>query len=325
MKKSIKLILLVVSLLILLASCAGIDEILDDDEIRGYTEAMLDALISNDYNTAYGLVADTCTEQQFKAFYNQARAALQGAQDYKLTCIGYNNTTTVKNGKQIKRVDAEYKFVSGDLEYVVTVSTLTGYKKLAGFHITPVENSDLYSTGTLGNMAGASALQWAVLLLNLVVIAVTVIAIVDCARRRIKKKALWIIIILLVSFLVSRTQTANSFDLYFNFTLGLFNYSAYIIYGSGKTIMRIIIPLGAIIYFCARKTLERKASQQYAQQPYTAQFCDTQAVQDSSQEPNQPQAPNPEQISAVYCTKCGNKNDANAKFCCNCGEKINED
>ncbi len=286
MKKNLfKFLVCAFALVLLLSSCSG--EMFEDDEIRGYTVTMLDAIIADDYDTAYETISDACREQEFAAFYNQARAAFEGVKTYELTRIGYNSTVNVNNGEQIKRTDAEYKFKSGNIEYVITVSTMTGYKNLAGFHIGSIEKTDLYYNGTLDNMVGATPFQWVMLLLNLVVAAVTIFAIVDCARRNIKKKALWIVIIVLGMLIIGKTTTANASQL--NFNLGMFSYSAFIIYGSGKTVFRLLVPVGAIVYLAMRKTLEKQAyhSENPLVPPYMQAFTDEQpqTAQPISEEP----------------------------------------
>ncbi len=303
MKKNLfKFLVCVFALVLLLSSCAG--DMFDDDEIRGYTVTMLDAIIADDYDTAYETISDACTEQEFAAFYNQARAAFEGVKNYELICIGYNRTININNGEQVIRTDAEYKFESGNIKYVITVATLTGYKNLAGFHILSIEQTDLYYTGTLDNMVGATPFQWVMLLLNLVVVAVTVWAIVDCARRNIKKKALWIVIIVLGMLIVGQTTAGNASQL--DFYLGLFSYSAFIVYGSGKTVLRLLIPVGAIVYLAMRKTLEKQAndSETPLTPPYMQAFTDEQPQtaepipEQNVPEENAPEETTPEQNEA---------------------------
>lgn len=290
-KHLLKFLICALAMVLLFSSCSGGE--FEEDEIRDYTVTMLDAIIADDFDTAFQTAPDAGTKQEFTAFYNQMRGVLADVDEYKLTCIGYNTSVNFDNGKQIKRTDAQYKFKSKNLEFVIAAATMTGYEKLAGFHITPIEQTDLYYNGTLGNMVDASPFQWAILLLNLVVLAVTVFAIVDCARRNIKKKALWIVIIVLGMLIVGLTTTATTSQ--FNFTLGWFSYSAFIVYGSGKTVLRVLIPVGAIVYLAMRKSLEKQAtaSENPLIPPYMQNFAGEEQTVQNVAEANTDETPAP--------------------------------
>lgn len=306
-KKLLTFAVLVIALVLVLSSCSA--EMYDDGDIRAHAETMLDAILADDFDTAYAVISDACTEPEFKSFYNQIRAELQGVTNYELECISYYTSYNVSNGKQFERTDVEYRFNTGEREYVIAVVTATGYKNLAGFNLVPVENTDLYYNGTLDNMVGTTPFQWVMILFNLPVLAFTVIALVDCARRRIKKKALWIIVILLGMLLIGITTAETGSR--FNLGLGLFYYSALIVYGSGKTVFRLLLPIGAIVYFAMRKTLEIKEDYQSPEPAYEQQFF--------AEEENAEQGSDG---TSVYCTKCGAENTSDAIFCSNCGEKL---
>ncbi len=309
-KKLLALSLITIMLVFVFCSCSA--EMYDDDEIRAHTVKLLDAIIAENFDAAYSVMSDVCTKQEFTVFYNQMCTELQDVTQYQLDCIGFNTSYNIENGEQYERNDVEYRFKAEGREYVITAVKITGYKNLAGFNLVPIENTELYYNGTLDNMVGATPFQWAMILLNLVVVAVVVLAIVDCSRRNIKKKALWIIIIVLGMLLVGITtaETGNRFNL----GLGLFNYSSLIVYGSGKTVLRLLVPVGAIVYFALRKTLEDKEAQQSQEPIYEQQFFAEEANEELT-----------ENAPRLYCKKCGAENGASAKYCSKCGEKLTEE
>ena len=309
-RKLLVLLLALASILILLSSCSG--EMFDDDEIRAYTEEMIDALIAGDSDAAYSVVADACTKNDFNAFYKQIRPTFENIDDYSLELISYNTKTNVQAGETVTTVEVEYLLKSDDFECIVKSATRTGYKKLAGINFNSVENTDYYCNGTLSNMSGASLWQWLVLLLNIPVIAFTVFAVYDCARKDIKKKFVWLLIIFLGNVLVRWTFARNGFN--FNFNIGLFNFSALVMYGSGKTVLGLVLPIGPIIYFVKRKALVAAASVNTPQEQYNPMFSEA-----TTEEANEQT-----ETIEIYCKNCGTKLDSDAKFCIKCGEKIGE-
>lgn len=255
------------SLMLLLSGCGAIDDFFDDEDIRGYTVTMLDALIENDITKAHSTIPDLCTEEQFTATFKEMRALLEGVESYTISTLSFNKSANYTAGSEHGITTAQYRIETDkETAFVINVEMQTGVTGLSAFYITPEEMTDLYYTGTLGNMADASLFQWMILLLNLVVIAVTVLAIIDCSRKKIKLKALWIVIIVLGMLLVSSTVTDNSSN--FNINLGLFTYSALVIYGSGKTMLRLLIPVGAIVYFAVRGKLIKKDDELPPAPPY---------------------------------------------------------
>ena len=130
---------------------------------------------------------------------------------------------------------------------------------LNSFYLTPYEKTDYYFTGTLNNLKDATGAQWGFLLLNVIAIGFTVFALVDCSRQKIKKKALWILLLLLGFISLGATISSTSFRL--NFNVGWITaYSALIRYGSGTVMLRLMLPVGTIIYFAMRRSLLKEST-----------------------------------------------------------------
>jgi hypothetical protein len=93
-------------------------------------------------------------------------------------------------------------------------------------------------------------LQWVVLLLGILEIAFVIWMLIDCCCRKIRLKAMWIVIILLGALAFSIKLGPAGMN--FNFNLGgILSYTALILYGSGTTALRIMLPIGALVYlFC---------------------------------------------------------------------------
>lgn len=266
-------------ILLLLSGCSAVMESVEDKQVREYTEQMLDAILDKDFDTAYSLVSDAYTKDEFAQEYNLMEPLLYDVKSYELTLVGYNKN--IKNGKKLTTTNSTYEMTENTDKYVVYVATNSDYEKLSYFNVKSYESTNLYHTGTVDKMGDASTLQWIMLLLNLVTIAITVFAVVDCSKQKIKRKALWIIIIILGLLTIGLSINSTSIQTIAN--LGWFmNYSAFIKYGDGSFILRVMIPVGAIIYFIFRKRLINKASappqnpqppQQY-ENPHTPPYND---------------------------------------------------
>ncbi len=253
MKKYLKTIMLTFIALILavsFASCSGMEEMFEDEEISKDTRAMLDALIEDDFNAAYSTVSGICTKEQFKPTYDQMRQALNGATTYTIKLNSFHKNFQ----SDVTVITASYKVETDKGIFLIEVASQSDNKHLTAFYIAPFEKTDLYYTGTLGTMDGASLFQWIMLLLNLISLAVIVFAIIKCAKADMRFKGLWIAIIAVGMLAIVYTTQGTIKNLAFNFGFSFFgNYSALIVYGSGKTVCRVLLPIGAILFFALRK------------------------------------------------------------------------
>lgn len=248
--------LMCVILLILCVLCTGCNEALqnlDSEKVREPAEAILDALIADDYNGTYALVSDICTEEEFSAAYKQMKDLLGETDDYELSLLYIYTNSSLKNGKKSSYTEAQYELTDENVRLVVSVR-VDGKDELTSFYLTPYEQTDYYTTGTLENIKELNGVQWIFLLVNVVAIGVTVFALVDCCRHKIRKKVLWILILIFGFVTVAATISSTGFV--FNFNVGTITaYSALIRQGSGTLIVRLMLPVGAIWYFLARRSL----------------------------------------------------------------------
>lgn len=248
-KKLLWVLMIVLSCLLMFSSCSQFKQ---GGELRGDVEQMLDALIEDDFAPFYARISGACSEEEAQNLFPQMRDYLNGAATYQLEL--YHMSARVDNGVQTRE---EIYFVKTDVgNFYISIKTSSEVEGLCGFQIATEEEAGLSpsSTGTVLSMAGASAIQWIVLIVALLQTAFLVFTVVDCARRKIRKKALWILLILLVS--VSAMLTISSGKLNFNFNFGFFlSHTALIIYSNGTKLLRLYLPIGAIIYWCCRKKL----------------------------------------------------------------------
>ena len=254
--KSVCVIILTV--LILCSGCTAALQELENAEVRQSTEGMLDALIANDFQTAYSLVNKICAEEDFKPAFTQMQELLGNVDTYELKLLSIYTNGTLTNGQKVSSVSSVYEMTTQSGRIIVSIR-MDDQVGLNSFYLTPYEKTDYYFTGTLNNLKDATGAQWGFLLLNVIAIGFTVFALVDCSRQKIKKKALWILLLLLGFISLGATISSTSFRL--NFNVGWITaYSALIRYGSGTVMLRLMLPVGTIIYFAMRRSLLKEST-----------------------------------------------------------------
>ena len=238
------------------SGCSSLPRAFENEELRGYTDTFLTALLADDVDGAYGLLSEVCSEQEFSTVFREMRDLVGEADSYELKLLNVAKNRTLTNGSVLQTSSAVYEVSIGGKRYIVNLQASSEYENLSAFHLTPYEKTDYYSTGSLGHLKDSNALQWILLLSNLVAIGFSVFAIADCARHNVKWKPLWILLCL-VFFSVGITVSATSFYLNLN-PIGLFSYTAWIRYGGGTNVFRLMLPLGSVAYFALRHWLIHK-------------------------------------------------------------------
>lgn len=244
---------IILTMALLCGGCAAGLQSMENTEVRQSTEAMLDALIADDFQTAYSLVSRLCTEEEFKPIFAQMQELFRSADTYELSLLSIHTNSTISGGQKSSSVSSVYELTTKSEKLIVSVR-IDDQTGMNSFYLTPYEYTDYYYTGTLENMKGTTGLQWGVLLLNVVVLGLVVFALVDCCRQKIRNKVLWILLLVLGFVTVGTTVSATGFRL--NFHVGWITaYSALIRYGTGAVTVRLMLPVGAIIYFAKRRSL----------------------------------------------------------------------
>lgn len=257
-------------MLFIFSSCSALVETFENKELRTYTDQMLNSILTYDSKTAYSLVSDVCDEGSFETVFNDMNSLLKDVETYELKPISINQNSSYDNGENITTVDSVYEMKTEKAKYVVSAQISSQNKKLSSFFITPYEKTSLYYTGVIENMKGASPAQWAMLLSNLLILTFIIVALIDCCRRKIKLKALWIILIIIG--VLALGLTISSTGVKFNFNLiWATSYNAIVRYGSGEVTLRVLIPWGALLYFILRRNLIKKPEIEQQTKPETIQ------------------------------------------------------
>ena len=238
--KALLLAALMICSAILFCSCSKFKE--SNAELEGLGRAFIDSIIADDYDTAYSYVSEVSDEETFGELYAKVREMLGGETEYTLKLTGWNGK--VSNGVSTHTTVYTMTMESGK-SFEVTFATAKGTNGLSSFYIAPV---------TASRTSGVVSVIIKVLVgaLSIAVIVFTVLMIVDCARRKIKLKALWIVVILLG---IRLGMSLNGSNLALNGFIGLMVSMSKVSIVQGGFSVRLLIPLGAIVYFFVRKKL----------------------------------------------------------------------
>ena len=233
-------------LLALLALCCTVLGLVScaDTEVGENTElarCFMDHVIAADYDSAYGMVDATVTDADFRAYWDQIRLAAQGAGSYELEQIGWNVNS--HNGVT-DRTTAYQVYLDNGRTVLLRVLTRDGIEDIAGIHFSDITDF-LASTETY--VPTVQIILWVV---SGLCIAFTVWMLVDCIRRKLKYKALLILMILMgLTLSITVGETSN-----LSFTVGLFCIPSSIVADPGlvSVVVQLILPVGAILYLCLR-------------------------------------------------------------------------
>lgn len=252
MKRFFRIIALifVMAAVLSLASCS-ILETEKGNEIKAQCEDMLDAMLAKDADAAYPLFSDATDKNAFYAAFPSLCNYIEGVKTYELTQRGWY--AGVKNGTS--SYEATFKMETNAKTYYVTGVTVNDEERLYHFSIVSEEECDFVFNGTLTTMQDANVLQWCVIVFSAVCFVFTVWMLVDCCRRKIKHKALWILFIILgmLSFTVGFHQ--NKLNLNGSIAVILFAYSYLKLYTNGAFVLHLVLPVGALLYRIFRKKL----------------------------------------------------------------------
>ncbi len=252
MKRIVRIIALifVIAAVFSLASCS-IVETEKGNEIKAQCEDMLDAMLAKDADAAYLLFSDATDKNSFYAAFPSLCNYIEGVKTYKLTQRGWY--ARIDNG--ISSYEATFKMETNAKTYYVTGVVVNEEERLYHFSIVSEEECDFVFTGTLTTMQDANIAQWCVIVFSAICLVFTIWMLVDCCRRKIKYKALWILLIILgvLSFTVSYHQ--SKLNLNGSISMIVFAYSYLQLYTNGAFVLHLVLPVGALLYRIFRKKL----------------------------------------------------------------------
>ena len=265
---SLAAVIIVICTISVFASCGDTEK---NDQVKSLTEQFVNAVVADDADAAFSLMTPGVDKTEFDTFFVNVRGYFEGAKDYELTQTGWN--TRISNGVSSYMVTFTVNTDNG-AEIEVETTVVEGYENIYNIHFTPIKRAD-------SALPTLFPFQMGALVLSLAATAFCIWMIVDCAKRKIKKKALWIILILVgVSVGLSVGQ-----GIHFNWLVGLAIGGSSVTSGGGLVSFKVMIPVGAIIYFILRKKMTSPESVSDAQ---NNEVIDVTGVDSTNEENTEP-------------------------------------
>ncbi len=255
MKKYLCLLLALVC--ILLSGCSAYQGLLDDPISEQYLTRILSAAQTQDAAAMKGLffvgVADDATIEAAFAQLN----ALWGEAEHTYKAVGrytkYNTSAAIQHW-----VESTYLVDCNGTKTYVFLARLPDDSlgaSLIGLHWVDADAYDRQATpsGAISRIGEFNLSQWALLALSVLFFAFTVFTTINCIRAKIRRKPFWVLLILLgYGYLVFGWLTGG---VEFRIGVCLIDYSRWTVSYTGENEIRILLPLGAAIYWFMRNRL----------------------------------------------------------------------
>ena len=233
---------LVLTALILLATLTSCTPDMDVGNNTELADQFMDHVIADDYDAAYGMVKATVTDSDFRPYWKDIRQTAEGAKTYELEQIGWQINTV--NGVT-DRTTAYQVYLDNERTVLLRVMTREGIEGIAGIHFSDITE---FLASTEVFVPTVQIILW---VFSGLCVVFTLWMLVDCLRRKMKYKVVWVLLILFslcLSFTVGETSN-------FSFNVGLFFQPSTITADPGlvAVVTKLVIPVGAILYLCLRK------------------------------------------------------------------------
>lgn len=185
--KRLALILVVIMTLSILCACGNSET---NARIRENTGALLTGIITDDFALYSSVMAESIPYNDMISAFNQVQLYMDGATEFTLTQVGWE--ANYSDGVGSYTVTYLVKTDVGD--FYINSMELSDAVGISAFGISRAEDSVLSSAV----FSGASLIVLVVaLVLSIAMLGLMIWMIVDCARRNIHHKALWMVVIIL--------------------------------------------------------------------------------------------------------------------------------
>ncbi len=239
------LIILALAIIMSLTSCSASTDIGMVDDL---TEDFLDMLLADDYDSAYALVSENVSANDFKPYWDSLKKTSEGASAYEIEQIGWK--ININNGTKFYVAAFNVELNNGRALFIRT-TLVDGANGISGLYFNDTTDFNA-SFGLFARIANIVLIAF-----SLLTTAFIVWMLIDCIRRKIAKKPLWLLLIIIgagVSLVVGQKMGIN-------FHLGLFFMGSSAVADPSilSVTTKVIVPVGAIVYFFMRKRLTLKS------------------------------------------------------------------
>lgn len=245
MKRAVRIFVAVLAVLLALLGMTAC-ELPMPDEGEAMTEtvqAVIDAILADDADTVKAQLSQEVDLTSFDETFATWKTLLASFEDYELTPTAWKKS--IENG--VSSFELTCRITAGKETLSVQAKTVEGELTSFVFFKEDVK--------TEGGLAGVlSIVMYVVTGLS---VALVVLMVIDCVRRKLNAKALWIIVIVIGHLELYATKVASKLNVGFHIG-AIVPFSELTAFESGAFDLSLIIPVGAIVYFFMRKWLTAK-------------------------------------------------------------------
>ena len=254
---AVALICLICISLLCFAGCDRYDEDFERESNKNEELAtkFFNYVLEDKQAEAYKMVKDSCSFEEFSDSYATFREAFEDANDFEISL--YREDVFSSDDYE----DDEGYFVYCDNVYEIELDNgryLTATVSTSSLSDKTIDYVEVEETTTFRNITKFSIpfLNFSLISFYIGIIVFTIFMVIDCAKRRIKLKVLWIILIF--AAMTYSVSLGGEFSL--GFELGVTLEPSYIeAYPVFENIdIYLSVPAGAIVYFFVREHLPTK-------------------------------------------------------------------
>lgn len=236
--------------LVLALLLTGCSETVDDSVLRADAEVLLSTFLEKDYDTCRGIVRRGISDANLQGIFDDICRELEGLGTYEMSAVAWNRK--MSEGHDVTSV--QYLVESEVGKFYLSVAREENVPGLAGFQFSE-------AAADAESVTPAGPAHWAFIAVGGAVIGFVIWMIVDCTRRRMKRKWLWMPLILLGTLILTLTMGQGGMN--FRFQIGLYlGITNLITFARGGYRVMLYLPLGAIVYFAKRKVLTAQGEEE---------------------------------------------------------------
>lgn len=250
MKQTIRVFAALFALLTLLCLCScELPMPKEGEALEDVAEDVMEEILEGDPDAVRSYFSADTDLTDFDAVFAEWQTLLADVRDFELTPVGWRKN--IKGGVHSFELTCRVRCaVEGLMLRVTTVE-----ERLTGFTFY-LEDPEI----TGGGVLVANIALWTLTGLS---VALVVFMVIDCAKRKLNAKPLWLILILVGHLKLYVSTLQGRFSAGFHIGT-IVPYSELTAYESGVFDLRIILPVGALVYFFLRSRLTESYEKEQA-------------------------------------------------------------
>ncbi len=241
----------------------------EDSGGQALANQFIDGVLTDDAQVCMDAMVDGVSMEDLQAALPKMRTLLPAADSYALTPMHVSINTN--NG--VTQTTLQFKLEIAGQYFLVRTVQLSTVEGLYNINIAPAA-ADSWDASNQNESPSFVSTALSVLL-TIASFGITLWALIHCARHQMKRKWLWMLLVILGSVML--TLQLSGSHLNFRFHMGLYLVASQIVVSSSGFALKLVIPVGPIIYLCRRKALTAEPKSAFDEAFAAAEQNDAQA------------------------------------------------